>query len=108
MIPFLEAATNLVAALMVGAVIGFERQWRQRLAGLRTNTLAPWGRPCSSCSPACSRARPYLRATSPCQLTAGHRRLGSCPLAAGAGKSSHPPFSLHSSHMPPRLGRGAP
>lgn len=24
----------------------------------------------------------YLRATSPCQLTAGHRRLGSCPLTA--------------------------
>jgi putative Mg2+ transporter-C (MgtC) family protein len=27
----------------VGAVIGFERQWRQRLAGLRTNTLVALG-----------------------------------------------------------------
>lgn len=30
---------NLSAALLFGAIIGMERQWRQRLAGLRTNTL---------------------------------------------------------------------
>ena len=34
---------NLVVALVLGAAIGFERQWRQRLAGLRTNTLVALG-----------------------------------------------------------------
>lgn len=34
-----QAAGNLGAAVGLGAVMGFERQWRQRLAGLRTNTL---------------------------------------------------------------------
>jgi putative Mg2+ transporter-C (MgtC) family protein len=34
-----QAALNLGTAVALGAVIGFERQWRQRLAGLRTNTL---------------------------------------------------------------------
>jgi putative Mg2+ transporter-C (MgtC) family protein len=37
------AAINLGSALLLGAVIGFERQWRQRLAGLRTNTLVALG-----------------------------------------------------------------
>ena len=32
----LEFATRLAFALMLGAVIGVERQWQQRLAGLRT------------------------------------------------------------------------
>jgi len=36
-------ALNLVAALVFGALIGTERQWRQRLAGLRTNTLVALG-----------------------------------------------------------------
>ncbi len=36
-------ATNLLVALLLGACIGFERQWRQRLAGLRTNTLVALG-----------------------------------------------------------------
>ncbi len=30
-------------ALLFGAIIGFERQWRQRMAGLRTNTLVSTG-----------------------------------------------------------------
>lgn len=34
---------RLVTALCLGAMIGFERQWRQRLAGLRTNTLVALG-----------------------------------------------------------------
>lgn len=34
-----HAAINLAAALALSAAIGFERQWRNRLAGLRTNTL---------------------------------------------------------------------
>ena len=38
-----QAALNLGAAVALGAVIGFERQWRQRLAGLRTNTLVALG-----------------------------------------------------------------
>jgi putative Mg2+ transporter-C (MgtC) family protein len=38
-LPIWEAGLNLLAAAGLGAAIGFERQWRQRLAGLRTNTL---------------------------------------------------------------------
>jgi putative Mg2+ transporter-C (MgtC) family protein len=38
-----QATINLGAALTFGAAIGFERQWRQRLAGLRTNTLVALG-----------------------------------------------------------------
>jgi putative Mg2+ transporter-C (MgtC) family protein len=40
---FQLAASNLFAALVLGGLIGFERQWRQRLAGLRTNTLVSLG-----------------------------------------------------------------
>ena len=35
----LKAGLNLVAAVEFGVLIGLERQWRQRLAGLRTSTL---------------------------------------------------------------------
>ncbi|MBV8537809.1 MAG: MgtC/SapB family protein [Alphaproteobacteria bacterium] len=38
-----QAAVDLAAALLLGAAIGFERQWRNRLAGLRTNTLVALG-----------------------------------------------------------------
>jgi putative Mg2+ transporter-C (MgtC) family protein len=38
-----QAAFNLAAALCLSAVIGFERQWRNRLAGLRTNSLVALG-----------------------------------------------------------------
>jgi putative Mg2+ transporter-C (MgtC) family protein len=38
-----EIALRLGTALLVGAVIGFERQWRQRMAGLRTNALVSIG-----------------------------------------------------------------
>jgi putative Mg2+ transporter-C (MgtC) family protein len=41
--PIWEAGLNLLAAAGLGAAIGFERQWRQRLAGLRTNTLVALG-----------------------------------------------------------------
>ena len=34
---------RLAVALLLGAVIGIERQWRQRAAGLRTNTLVCLG-----------------------------------------------------------------
>lgn len=34
---------RLVAAFCLGAALGLERQWRQRMAGLRTNTLVATG-----------------------------------------------------------------
>ncbi|MFN4184856.1 MAG: MgtC/SapB family protein [Hyphomonas sp.] len=37
------AILNLATALALGSAVGFERQWRQRLAGLRTNTLVALG-----------------------------------------------------------------
>lgn len=36
-------AINLASAFVFGAIIGVERQWRQRMAGLRTNTLVAVG-----------------------------------------------------------------
>jgi putative Mg2+ transporter-C (MgtC) family protein len=36
-----EFALRVGLALLFGAIIGFERQWRQRMAGLRTNALVP-------------------------------------------------------------------
>ncbi len=36
-------AIRLGLALIFGAVIGAERQWRQRMAGLRTNALVAAG-----------------------------------------------------------------
>jgi putative Mg2+ transporter-C (MgtC) family protein len=38
-----EIALRLGIALLLGAIIGFERQWRQRMAGLRTNALVALG-----------------------------------------------------------------
>ena len=43
MLTILQFATRLFLALVLGAVIGVERQWRQRMAGLRTNTLVSLG-----------------------------------------------------------------
>lgn len=34
-----DVGVRLAAALLIGGLIGFERQWRQRMAGLRTNAL---------------------------------------------------------------------
>jgi putative Mg2+ transporter-C (MgtC) family protein len=39
----LDFTLNIGAALVLGAVIGLERQWRQRMAGLRTNALVSTG-----------------------------------------------------------------
>ena len=39
----LEFITRLSLALFLGAAIGIERQWRQKSAGLRTNTLVSMG-----------------------------------------------------------------
>lgn len=43
--PLLHQATfpRLLLALILGACVGAERQWRQRAAGLRTNTLVCFG-----------------------------------------------------------------
>src|ERR1700679_3652911 len=38
-----QAGSNLFIAACLGASIGLERQWRQHLAGLRTNTLVALG-----------------------------------------------------------------
>ena len=40
---FQAAALNLALALFCGALIGSERQMRQRMAGLRTNALVALG-----------------------------------------------------------------
>jgi putative Mg2+ transporter-C (MgtC) family protein len=38
-----NTALSLLTAFVLGSVIGFERQWRQRTAGLRTNVLVAVG-----------------------------------------------------------------
>jgi putative Mg2+ transporter-C (MgtC) family protein len=39
----IDFALRLVVAFLLGSALGLERQWRQRLAGLRTNTLVATG-----------------------------------------------------------------
>ena len=41
--PILEFLLRLGAALLMGAVVGLERQWRQRMAGTRTTALVSAG-----------------------------------------------------------------
>ncbi len=41
--PFMHTLVALGAAFVLGTAIGFERQWRQRTAGLRTNVLVTVG-----------------------------------------------------------------
>ncbi|WP_242111665.1 MgtC/SapB family protein [Luteimonas aquatica] len=41
--PFLDTALGLAAAFVLGTLIGAERQYRQRTAGLRTNVLVAVG-----------------------------------------------------------------
>ena len=38
-----ELTLRLAAALVVGVIIGIERQWRHKMAGLRTNVLVAVG-----------------------------------------------------------------
>jgi putative Mg2+ transporter-C (MgtC) family protein len=38
-----EIAIRLAVALLLGSLIGFERQWHQKMAGLRTNALVALG-----------------------------------------------------------------
>jgi putative Mg2+ transporter-C (MgtC) family protein len=37
---------NITLAILLGGLIGFERQWNQGMAGLRTNTLVAFGSAC--------------------------------------------------------------
>jgi putative Mg2+ transporter-C (MgtC) family protein len=39
----IQFALRLFAALLLGAIVGLERQWRQRMAGTRTNALVSAG-----------------------------------------------------------------
>jgi putative Mg2+ transporter-C (MgtC) family protein len=41
--PLVDFLTRLFTALLLGAIIGLERQWRQRMAGARTNALVSAG-----------------------------------------------------------------
>jgi putative Mg2+ transporter-C (MgtC) family protein len=43
MIGYLDFLMRLGAALLLGTVVGLERQWRQRMAGTRTNALVCLG-----------------------------------------------------------------
>ncbi|MGI0479804.1 MgtC/SapB family protein [Geminocystis sp. CENA526] len=38
-----DFALRITVAFLLGSVLGFERQWRQRMAGLRTSTLVSTG-----------------------------------------------------------------
>lgn len=40
---FADSALRLTVALLLGSAIGFERQWNQKMAGLRTNVLVALG-----------------------------------------------------------------
>lgn len=42
-VSWIDLTIRLAAALAAGFLIGIERQWRQRMAGLRTNTLVSLG-----------------------------------------------------------------
>lgn len=43
LLPFLDTIISLAAAFAFGTLIGAERQYRQRSAGLRTNVLVALG-----------------------------------------------------------------
>ncbi|AVR34066.1 magnesium transporter MgtC [Bacillus cereus] len=43
MMVWYDIVFRLVIAIIVGACIGMERQWRHRMAGLRTNALVSLG-----------------------------------------------------------------
>jgi len=49
--PWVEFCMRLVLALVFGCVIGFERQLRQRLAGMRTNTPSVEPKMSKKCGP---------------------------------------------------------
>jgi len=42
-VPLIDFLARLLAAIVLGAVVGLERQWRQRMAGTRTTALVAAG-----------------------------------------------------------------
>jgi putative Mg2+ transporter-C (MgtC) family protein len=56
--PFADTVVSLLAAFVLGTLIGAERQYRQRTAGLRTNVLVAWAPPPSSTWACASPAAP--------------------------------------------------
>jgi putative Mg2+ transporter-C (MgtC) family protein len=38
-----DFTVRITVAFLLGSMLGFERQWRQRMAGLRTSTLVATG-----------------------------------------------------------------
>jgi len=42
-VPVTDFALRILLAMVLGSVIGLEREWRQRMAGLRTNALVSLG-----------------------------------------------------------------
>ncbi len=56
--PFADTVVSLLAAFVLGTLIGAERQYRQRTAGLRTNVLVQSAPPPSSTWPCASPAVP--------------------------------------------------
>ena len=56
--PFADTVVSLLAAFVLGTLIGAERQYRQRTAGLRTNVLVAVGAAASSTSACASPAVP--------------------------------------------------
>ena len=42
----ISSLVNISLAMLLGGAIGFERQWNQGMAGLRTNTLVAFGSAC--------------------------------------------------------------
>lgn len=40
---WIDFAVRITVAFLLGSMLGFERQWRQRMAGLRTSTLVSTG-----------------------------------------------------------------
>ncbi len=68
-------APHLLAAMLLGALIGAERQWRQRMAGLRTNALVATGA-----------AVFILSAMSACRTARGVLRRRSSPVSASLGQ----------------------
>lgn len=48
---FADTLVSLFTAFVLGTLIGAERQYRQRTAGLRTTCWLRWVRPPSSISP---------------------------------------------------------
>jgi hypothetical protein len=79
--PFPDFLVRLGAALLMGAIVGLERQWRQRTAGTRTNALVAAGPAAVALEKSrwlgavtvAAAAEPYVNATSvmPTELSRG-------------------------------------